>query len=140
MPIDEAGLRSTVARMEARLRGEAEHPMEAYDALVPRFQRELGSERDALLARSAALMVIQELADHQRRVESAAVDCRCDTVTELYGTEAEGYAADHLRRTETRTDRLEERYTCPHTGRDWILDYPDRTERNPGQARLRVGP
>jgi hypothetical protein len=70
----------------------------------------------------------------------APMSCRCDTVAELYGTEAEDYAGEHLHRAETRTDRLEERYTCPDTGRDWILDYPDRTESDPGQARLRVGP
>jgi hypothetical protein len=70
----------------------------------------------------------------------APMSCRCDTVAELYGTEAEDYASEHLHRTETRTDRLEERYTCPDTGRNWILDYPDRTESDPGQARLRVGP
>jgi len=66
------------------------------------------------------------------------VDCRCDTVTELYGGEAEEYAGAHLRRTETRTEQLEESYTCPDTGRDWVLDYPDKTEREPGQARLRI--
>lgn len=68
------------------------------------------------------------------------MECRCDAVTELYGNEAEEYAATHLRRTETRTERMEERYSCPDTGRDWILDYPERSERDPGQARLRVEP
>ena len=67
MPIDEADLRATVARMEARLRAEAEDLMQAYDALVPGFHGDLADERDALLARSAALMIIQELADQQRR-------------------------------------------------------------------------
>jgi hypothetical protein len=62
--------------------------------------------------------------------------CRCNEVTELYGDEAETYAAEHLRRTETRTDALEESYSCPDTGAGWLLDYPDRTEREPGQARL----
>ena len=64
--------------------------------------------------------------------------CRCDTVAELYGSEAEEYAAEHLRSTGTRTDAMEEDFTCPDTGRRWLLDYPDRTERDPGQARLRA--
>jgi hypothetical protein len=63
--------------------------------------------------------------------------CRCNEVTELYGAEAESYAGDHLRRTETRVDVLEERYTCADTGSDWLLDYPERSEREPGQSRLR---
>jgi hypothetical protein len=66
------------------------------------------------------------------------MSCRCETVTELYGDEAERYAGEHLRRTETRTDALTELYTCPDTGRDWVLDYPDRTDAEPGQARLRI--
>ena len=66
------------------------------------------------------------------------MDCRCDTVTELYGNEAEEYAGSHLRRTQPATEALEERYTCPDTGRDWILDFPERTDRDPGQARLAI--
>ena len=79
--------------------------------------------------------------DEGPRGITAAVECRCDTVTELYGAEAEGYAGSHLRSVETRTEALEERYTCPDTGRDWLLDYPDRLGGDPGQARLRrLGP
>ena len=59
-------------------------------------------------------------------------------MTELYGREAEEYAGGHLMRDETRTERMEEFYACPDTGRRWLLDYPERTEREPGQARLRV--
>ena len=33
---------------------------------------------------------------------------------------------------------MEELYACPDTGQRWLLDYPERTEREPGQARLRV--
>ncbi len=68
------------------------------------------------------------------------MECRCDTVTELYGGEAERYAGEHLRAVETRADALEERYTCPDTGSEWLLDYPDRTQNDPGQARLRSEP
>jgi hypothetical protein len=64
--------------------------------------------------------------------------CRCETVTEFYGVEAETYAGEQLRRTETRSDALAELYTCPDTGRSWILDYPARTDADPGQARLRI--
>ena len=67
----------------------------------------------------------------------SVVACRCPSLTELYGAEAEDYVTGHLRRDETRTERFEELYACPDTGRRWILDYPDRTERDPGQARLR---
>ena len=64
--------------------------------------------------------------------------CRCDTVTELYGGEAEDYAAEHLRASGSRPEAMEEDYTCPDTGTRWLLDYPDRTEHDPGQARLRA--
>jgi|1186.fasta_scaffold140933_2 hypothetical protein len=63
--------------------------------------------------------------------------CRCNEVPELYGDAAEQYAGEHLHREETRTEAMEERYSCPDTGSEWLLDYPDRTEREPGQARLR---
>ncbi len=66
------------------------------------------------------------------------VECRCTTVTELYGSEAEEYAAQHLRSDGTRADRLEEDFLCPDTGRRWLLDYPDQTTEDPGQARLRA--
>jgi hypothetical protein len=65
------------------------------------------------------------------------VECRCDTVTELYGSEAEQYPSEHLRSQETRSETFDERFTCPDTGADWILDYPDRAGEEPGQARLR---
>ncbi len=66
------------------------------------------------------------------------MDCRCDTVQELYGNEAEDYASQHLVSDEVRSERFEEDFSCPDIGRRWILDYPERTEREPGQARLRV--
>ncbi len=65
------------------------------------------------------------------------MECRCNGVTELYGSEAEEYAAQHLRPDGTRAERLEEDFLCPDTGRRWLLDYPDRTDADPGQARLR---
>ena len=64
--------------------------------------------------------------------------CRCDTVGELYGVEAAAYIAEHLRREPAVPEELEERLTCPDTGREWLLDYRDRTERELGQARLRA--
>jgi hypothetical protein len=66
------------------------------------------------------------------------VACRCNDVAELYGDEAESYAREHLRTDEVRSDAFEELLSCPDTGRRWRLDYPDRTEREPGQARLAV--
>ena len=66
------------------------------------------------------------------------MECRCTVVSELYGAEAEEYAAQHLRSHGTRTERLEEDFLCPDTGRRWLLDYPDRTPTDPGQARLRA--
>jgi hypothetical protein len=59
-------------------------------------------------------------------------------LTELYGREAEDYASSHLARDEIRSEQFEELYTCPDTGRRWLLDWPERTEREPGQARLRT--
>lgn len=65
------------------------------------------------------------------------MECRCGTVDVLHGPEAEAYAGDHLRRDETHTAQFEERFTCPDTGRRWVLDYPERTNGDPGPARLR---
>ena len=65
----------------------------------------------------------------------AAMECRCYTVEELYGDEAEDYVAEHLTPEEPGADTVEQRYRCPETGRTWELDYPDgRT----GQARIRL--
>jgi hypothetical protein len=66
------------------------------------------------------------------------VDCRCNEVTELYGEEAERHAREHLVSDEVRSDAFEELLSCPDTGRRWRLDYPERTEHEPGQARLTV--
>jgi hypothetical protein len=64
------------------------------------------------------------------------MDCRCNEATEFYGDEAESYARDHLVTDEVRSEAFEELLSCPDTGRQWRLDYPERTEREPGQARL----
>ena len=65
--------------------------------------------------------------------------CNCEAANELYGSDAESYVRDHLRRLDERgPGELEERYVCPDTGKRWLLDFPDRTEREPGQARLRA--
>ena len=64
--------------------------------------------------------------------------CRCNEVEELYGDEAEQYVAEHLVRDETRTEAMEELYSCPDTGKRWLLEYPEKTDRDPGQARLRA--
>ena len=69
------------------------------------------------------------------------MSCRCDTVTELYGDEAEGYAAEHLHAEPAGAGELEQRFACPDTGRRWTLDYPDRRgDRELGQARLAADP
>ena len=68
------------------------------------------------------------------------MECRCPNLSVLYGREAEAYVTDHLVRDESSSERFEELYACPDTGRRWLLDYPDRTEREPGQARLRSDP
>ncbi len=66
------------------------------------------------------------------------MDCRCEQVRELYGDEAERYARDHLRSDETDEEAFAERLSCPNTGARWLLEYPERTDADPGQARLRV--
>jgi hypothetical protein len=62
---DVAELRGTVERMETRLRREAADEAQAllsvYDELVPRFADDLADERDQLLSRGGALMLIQEV-------------------------------------------------------------------------------
>jgi hypothetical protein len=66
------------------------------------------------------------------------IECRCSAVDELYGTDADEYVTAHLVRDETRSERFEELYVCPDTGRRWLLDYPERTESEPGPLRLRT--
>jgi hypothetical protein len=66
--------------------------------------------------------------------------CRCPNLTELYADEAEAYARDHLVGDESRTEAFQEVYVCPDSGRRWLLDYPERTEDDLGQARLRAAP
>ena len=78
--------------------------------------------------------------DRARGHETARVACRCNEVDELYGREAEDYARDHLRAHRTDDEPLSERLSCPDTGRRWLLEYPERTDRDLRQARLRVEP
>lgn len=58
-------LRATVERMEARLGAFddelARELLAAYAALAPILAADLGDERDELLSRAAALMLIQEV-------------------------------------------------------------------------------
>jgi hypothetical protein len=63
--------------------------------------------------------------------------CRCNDADTFHGEEAERYAREHLVTDEVRTEALEEDLSCPDTGARWRLDFPDRTQREPGQARLR---
>jgi hypothetical protein len=65
------------------------------------------------------------------------VACPCNELTEAYGREAEQYARKHLHTDTVRTEAFEEDLSCPDTGARFTLDYPERTEREPGQARLR---
>jgi hypothetical protein len=64
------------------------------------------------------------------------MECVCATMNEAFGTEAETYAAEHLVRGEADSEGMKERYSCPDTGRAFVLDWPERTESEPGQARL----
>jgi hypothetical protein len=64
------------------------------------------------------------------------MECRCNELTASYGTEAEEYARDHLHSDEVRSDAFEEDLSCPDTGARFRLDYPERTQAEPGQARL----
>jgi hypothetical protein len=60
MKPSDAELRDTVERMEERLRT---HALFAdYERLVERFEADLADERDALLSRTAVLMLLQESA------------------------------------------------------------------------------
>ncbi len=65
MSVDVDDLRDTVARMESRMRTARDERVreliQAYDGLVPRFAADLRDERDELLTRGGALMLIQEV-------------------------------------------------------------------------------
>lgn len=56
-------IRTTVDRLERRFRGSGIKMilelMRIYDELLPRFQKDLRDERDGLLSRGGALMLIQ---------------------------------------------------------------------------------
>lgn len=65
------------------------------------------------------------------------MECPCNELAEAYGSEAERYAQHHLHSVEVRGDAFEQDLSCPDTGARFRLDYPERTEREPGPARLR---
>lgn len=68
VPLQE--LVATVERMQRRLaaRSDIADLWAAYERLVPRFEMELSaSERDIALAKSSALMVLQEVAASKTR-------------------------------------------------------------------------
>jgi hypothetical protein len=65
------------------------------------------------------------------------VQCPCNEITEAHGTEAERYARGHLVSDEVRADAFEEDLSCPDTGARFTLDFPERSERDPGRARPR---
>jgi hypothetical protein len=66
------------------------------------------------------------------------MECVCAAMDESYGQEAERYAAEHLVRGAVDSDAMTEEYSCPDTGRRFVLDWPERTQTEPGQARLRA--
>jgi hypothetical protein len=59
-------LRTTVERMERRLDasedGIVRRLMDAYRGLIPSFESDLRDERESLLSRGAALMLVQAIA------------------------------------------------------------------------------
>ncbi|POZ60724.1 hypothetical protein [Chromobacterium alticapitis] len=63
-------LAETVARMEARLGGDENTEVQAllahYRQLLPRFNQDLADPRDAALAASAALMLVQSVAQAKK--------------------------------------------------------------------------
>jgi hypothetical protein len=65
MPASVEELRETVERMEARLAGFdddlARAMLAAYRTLAPVFAADLRDERDVLLSRAAALMLVQQV-------------------------------------------------------------------------------
>jgi hypothetical protein len=66
-PVSVSELRDTVTRMEERFRHRGDsltvRLMAAYDKLIPRFRSDLNDERDELLSRGGALMLIQEVSE-----------------------------------------------------------------------------
>jgi hypothetical protein len=50
------------------------------------------------------------------------MDCRCNELTETYH--------------EVRSHAFEEDLSCPDNGARFRLDFPEQTQREPGQARL----
>ena len=68
-PVSVSELRATVTRMEERFRQRRDtltvRLLTAYDKLVPRFRSDLNDERDELLSRGGALMLIQEAVDEK---------------------------------------------------------------------------
>ena len=59
-------------------------------------------------------------------------------MSETFGTEAETSAREHLVRGEVDDESRVEPYSCPDTGRRFLLEWPERTQADPGQARLRL--
>ncbi|WP_245296704.1 hypothetical protein [Rhizobium bangladeshense] len=62
-------LKSTIARLESRYRGhnDAGALFEPYEMLCRRFERDLADERDRLLSKAAAMMMIKYSIEQERR-------------------------------------------------------------------------
>jgi len=70
------------------------------------------------------------------------MECRCEEIERLDGSDAEGYARDHLVLIERDRSGTFEMYLCRSTARSWIMDFPLRhwaADRR-GTPRLRREP
>ena len=67
------------------------------------------------------------------------MDCRCDTVTELYGDEAEGYLAEHLRQSpgDTYSRRTDDRGSDAITADEPVAAQHDLVRRENAKGRSR---
>ena len=56
-----------------------------------------------------------------------------------WGEEAQRIIEQHLGpAAQESPDGLEAIYFCPISGQEWLSDYPNRTEQDPGPMRLRI--
>lgn len=65
------------------------------------------------------------------------MNCRCDEIEELFGSNAQHYAREHLKELDNDSAQWTTQYECEDTGEIWIMDYPESERHGGGSPRLK---
>jgi len=65
------------------------------------------------------------------------IKCQCEEIDQLDGRKAQDYARQHLTKISVDGTKWETHYTCPQTGIQWVMGYPQSEAQGGGPPRLR---